>query len=363
MNPVVDDVGELTTEWLTAALATSGVDAAVTAVTAERIGTGQIGVCYRLSLTYGAGDGDAGREPGRATLVAKLAAGDAAARERVKDGFAKEVGFYTRLADTVDVPIPHCWYGAISGDKKSFVLLLDDLAPARAGVQADGCTPAQAAACVLSLAGLHAPRWNDEALLAVDFLTPMDAGTATFLGEVFAAATDEFVARYDAELTAADASTLCDVAAAITPWFLARPTPFAVVHGDYRPDNLMFEPTGDGPGDGAVVLDWQTVSVGPPLRDLAYFLGTSLAPGDRRAHEHDLVRTYHEALAARGVSGYDLEACFEDYRLGQLHGPFITVLGCLYATAERSERSDGMFLAMATRSCAAIRDLRSLELL
>ena len=41
----------------------------------------------------------------------------------------------------------------------------------------------------------------------------------------------------------------------------------------------------------------------------------------------------------------------------------ITVLGCMYATAERSERSDGMFLAMITRSCAAIRDLRSLDLL
>ena len=41
----------------------------------------------------------------------------------------------------------------------------------------------------------------------------------------------------------------------------------------------------------------------------------------------------------------------------------ITVLGCMYATAERSERADGMFLAMITRSCAAIRDLRSLDLL
>ncbi len=355
MNPVVDDVGELTTDWITAALRTSGHDCAVASVAAERIGTGQIGVCYRLSLTYD----DASRDPGPATLVAKMATGDAAARERVKDGFAKEVGFYTRLADTVDVPIPHCWYGAISDDKTSFVLLLDDLAPARAGVQADGCTPAQAAACVPSLAGLHAPRWNDEALLAVGFLTPMDARAASFLGEVFAAATAEFVARYDAELTAADVSTLRDVAAAITPWFLARPTPFAIVHGDYRPDNLMF-PAGS---DCAVVLDWQTVSVGPPLRDLAYFLGTSLAVGDRRAYEQGLVRGYHEALLARGVSGYDFETCFEDYRLGQLHGPFITVLGCLYATAERSARSDGMFLAMATRSCAAIRDLLSLELL
>jgi hypothetical protein len=40
----------------------------------------------------------------------------------------------------------------------------------------------------------------------------------------------------------------------------------------------------------------------------------------------------------------------------------ICILGCIYASGEQSERSDAMFLAMARRSCAAIRDLRSLDL-
>ena len=57
------------------------------------------------------------------------------------------------------------------------------------------------------------------------------------------------------------------------------------------------------------------------------------------------------------------DRCFDDYRLGQMQGPMITTLGAIYATAERSTRADGMFLAMARRSCAAIRDLRSLDLL
>ena len=52
-----------------------------------------------------------------------------------------------------------------------------------------------------------------------------------------------------------------------------------------------------------------------------------------------------------------------DYRLGMLHGPLITVLGRVYATGEQTAQSDGMFLAMATRSCAAIRDLHTLELI
>ena len=59
---------------------------------------------------------------------------------------------------------------------------------------------------------------------------------------------------------------------------------------------------------------------------------------------------YH-ARADRTVAstGYDADRCFDDYRLGQLQGPFITTLGAAYATAVRTEAADRMFVAMATR--------------
>ena len=71
----------------------------------------------------------------------------------------------------------------------------------------------------------------------------------------------------------------------MTPWHQARPHPFAVLHGDYRLDNLLFDPD----GADVVAVDWQTLAVGPPARDLAYFLGTSLTVDDRRAAERELV--------------------------------------------------------------------------
>ena len=120
----------------------------------------------------------------------------------------------------------------------------------------------------------------------------------------------------------------------------------------------MFHPT----DDEVVAVDWQSAAVGPPLRDVAYFLGTSLEVDRRRSHEESLVAGYHAAILERGVDGYDAGDCWHDYRLGQLQGPMITVIGCMYASGERSERSDAMFLAMTRRSCAAIRDLGSLEL-
>jgi hypothetical protein len=58
------------------------------------------------------------------------------------------------------------------------------------------------------------------------------------------------------------------------------------------------------------------------------------------------------------VEEYSRSDCFDDYRLGQLQGPLITILGCIYGvTAERSPDADEMFLSMATRACGAIRDL------
>jgi hypothetical protein len=110
-------------------------------------------------------------------------------------------------------------------------------------------------------------------------------------------------------------------------------------------------------------VDWQTLVIGPPTRDLAYFLGTSLSTEHRRADEDALVRLYHQQLVTRGVRGYSYAQCFEDYRLGQIQGPMITMIGAAYATAGISAASDAMFLAMARRSCAAIRDLGSLRLL
>jgi hypothetical protein len=373
-RPVANSVDDLTPDWLTAALGLVGVGTPVTAVSAERVGTGQIGTSYRLTLTYRDQSdqseqsevGTVGSRNSRSTgnrsdrtmaldrrqLVAKIAGGSVEARQRLSVGFEKEVGFSSTLAPTVDVRTPRCWYAALADDRLGFTLLLDDLAPARPGVQVDGCSATQAEDAVRNLAGLHAPRWNDASLRDLSFLTPTDEGGAAFLGEILAQATDTFVGRYADRLEATDVATLHEAAEAIAAWALARPRPFTVVHGDYRLDNLMFPPS----GEGVAALDWQTVTVGPPLRDVAYLLGTSLDVAERRRHERTLVSAYHGEMVARGIDDYDRETCAADYRLGQLQGPMITVLGCVYAAVEPTPTSEAMFLAMATRSCAAIRD-------
>jgi Ecdysteroid kinase-like family len=295
------DIEEIKASWLGKKL---GKD--VASFTSQKVGAGQTGASYRLTLQTAHGP---------ESLIAKVAAGDEQARSGVGVGYFSEVQFYARLCGSVDIRTPVCSYAAITADNMCFTLLLEDLSPRRPGVQAEGCSVERAMGAVRNLTGLHAPRWNDASLSELNF--PMTVDTqekADGLAQVTQMAADEFVKRYEAQLTASDTATLQAAAAVIGKWALASPTPFALVHGDYRLDNLMF---GEDPDD-VVALDWQTLGVGSPTRDLAYFIGTGLVTELRREVERELVVAYHEELLRRGIAGYDFDQCFHDYRLGQL---------------------------------------------
>lgn len=138
---------------------------------------------------------------------------------------------------------------------------------------------------------------------------------------------------------------------------MAEPKRFALMHGDYRLDNMLFDPD----RTRVTVVDWQTMGIGLPARDLAYFTATSLAPDLRSAIERDVVDRYHRALLGYGVTDYGSGTCWRDYRLGVIQAPLITTLG--FAFAASTERGDEMILTMLHRGCRAIRELGTLELI
>jgi aminoglycoside/choline kinase family phosphotransferase len=157
-------------------------------------------------------------------------------------------------------------------------------------------------------------------------------------------------------MSAEDRETFTTAMGVVTPWLFAERDRFALLHGDYRLDNLLFDPG----RNWVSVVDWQTLGVGLPARDLAYFTATSLNSRLRSTIENDLVDEYYRALSGFGVTGYDRETCWRDYRLGMIHALLISALGFAFATA--TERGDDMVLAMLGRGCQAIRDLGTLEL-
>lgn len=351
MGPIPGSPDAVTARWLTDVLSRPGRAVDVEAVEVTPIGTGQTGATYRIAARYRVPAPDLPD-----SFVVKLPAQDDAVRDRVALSYRSEHAFYTGVADTVAVPVPRCYHCEIADEGAEFVLLLADMAPAEQADQIRGCTPAQAASAAVALAGLHGPRWCDPGWLsfAGTVMPKPDEPTARGLGDITRLAAATTIEKLGARMSQADRTTVLESADLIADWLLRSPDRFSILHGDYRADNLLF---GD---DRVTVVDWQTLAVGLPARDLAYFLGTSLAPADRAEHERALVEVYHRALTAYPVDGYDAETCWQDYRFGMLQIPLITTLGFAFSAA--TERGDDMVLAMLERGSRAIRELGTLDL-
>lgn len=347
-NPIPRGPEDVTPAWLGAVL-----DADVRSVGTAPIGTGQTGATYRLTVQYGT------ETDLPASFAVKLPSQDDTVRDRVAIGYRSEHAFYTNVADLVQIPIPRNFHCEIGGEGADFVLLLADMAPSEQGDQIAGCSAAEAQLAVRALAGLHAPSWCEPKL--TDFpgiaMPKPDAAMASGMGDVAKMATDITLEKLGDRMTAEDRATLSASMSVVTPWLLTEPDRFALLHGDYRLDNMLFDPD----RTQITVVDWQTLGSGLPARDLAYFTGTSLDPVTRAAAERDLVAEYHAGLVALGVAGYDADTCWRDYRLGMLQAPLIIVFGVAFANS--TERGDDMMLAMAERSCRAIRELDTLTLI
>lgn len=347
-TPIPRSPEDVTPAWLGGVL---GAD--VRSVDTAPIGTGQTGATYRLTVQYGT------ETDLPASFAIKLPSQDDTVRDRVAIGYRSEHAFYRDVADLVQVPIPRNFHCEIGGEGAEFVLLLADMAPAEQGDQIAGCSAEEAQLAVRALAGLHAPSWCDPKL--TDFpgiaMPKPDAAMASGMGDVAKMATDITLEKLGDRMTAEDRATLSASMAMVTPWLLTEPDRFALLHGDYRLDNMLFDPD----RTRVTVVDWQTLGSGLPARDLAYFTATSLDPVTRAAAERDLVAEYHAGLVALGVTGYDEQTCWRDYRLGMLQAPLIIVFGVAFANA--TERGDEMMLVMAERSCRAIRGLDTLTLI
>jgi aminoglycoside phosphotransferase (APT) family kinase protein len=355
IDPVVS-LEAVDAAWLTETLRGSGVlgEGRVRDVTHEPCGTGQLADSFRFRLTYD----PAGAGP--ETLVGKFASLDEASRAfgHQSGYYRTEIRFYQELASTLPVVVPTPVHAAIAPNDIDFVLLMEDMSPARIVDQIDGCSADEAAVVVEQAAALHAGSWRDATLAATRWL----GGTVAS----FAHVTDGFgdlVASYPEvygdlipEADVAEAAQLIPHAEA---WKEILAEPCCLWHSDLRGDNLLFDAD-----DGRVpvaVLDWQGVGYGQGTIDLAYFLGTSLTTETRRAHERELVGHYHEALVAGGVTGLDAEGCWNAYRLHAVHPLQTGIFGL--GAVRRSDRGDQLWRTWIARSAQQTRDLDSFALL
>ena len=71
---------------------------------------------------------------------------------------------------------------------------------------------------------------------------PGDEAAAKGLGDVSVMAADITIDKLGARMSAEDRETLTAAMGMVTPWLMAEPNRFALMHGDYRLDNMLFDP-------------------------------------------------------------------------------------------------------------------------
>jgi ecdysteroid kinase len=342
----IERCDDLTADWLTAALGAGTVAEFGT----ERIGTGQMSECYRVTLRYADG------QTGPPSVVLKVAATDPASRQTglALGLYEREVRFYTDIAPGVDGPVAPCYSSGYDNETGIFHLLLGDAAPAVVGDEIRGATVEQALLAMTELGRLHAPLLGKTQMADVEWLNREAPMNQALITQLYAG----FAERYTDRIAPKHREVCERLIASFDAYHAESPGHVhGLVHGDYRLDNMLFGQRG---ADRALtVVDWQTVTWGPAMIDVAYFLGCALRDDIRRDNYDALLRAYYDALGPGPV--VDIDHVREDVRRQSFFGVMMAIVSPMLVA--RTERGDEMFMTMLARHAQHVIDTDALSTL
>lgn len=340
---IPQSVEELTAGWFSTVIG-GQYGGRVTEVRTEVIGVGVgfMGELHRCKLSWVGAGSDAPR-----SVIAKLPSKVAKNRSlgEALGVYEREIVAYGELRDQFGVTTPEHVYSACDPNpvpwlesivmflfkwlplwgvswvldrliglgaksKRRYLLVMEDIYDARPPAQVAGGSVDDALAGLRVLARFHAANWmRQEVVDAHPILWPVDRAPKVVQAS-YRRNRDPFVDRFGDLLGSATVDRMDQIQREL-PELSPRLSvaPWALMHGDYRLDNLMFRPDGE-----IVVLDWQGLGWARPGWDVAYFITTALEP-HHRDEEELMLRTYHEALLAAGVDDYGYDDLLADVDL------------------------------------------------
>jgi len=192
----------------------------------------------------------------------------------VLDMFRHELHFYKEIAPVVGVRVPAC-YQAEETDEGT-LLVLEDLSGWHPGADPS------VAARVLS--GLHR-RWAGQARRRWPWLRA-DGAAVDLVEKLFAHTWPQLARRGDLTPLVRDCGERLVGHVTDAEEAAARAGPVTLAHGDASMLNMRTSPDGE-----VALLDWEDVSAGPGVYDLAWMLVSSVAPSQ-----------WDQAIAAYGRS-------------------------------------------------------------
>jgi len=350
-DAVMTGINQVTAEWLTSALVSSG---ALTrgAVASFELETGQGNWSTNARLIVNYTDKAQGSLPGR--LFLKMVDTDLG-----DESFdASEVNYYRRdYADVEGAPLLRCYDAQYSEDLGRYHILLDDVSETH--FTAAGKEPSLDYGLALAegLAVLHARWWGGRRL--VEAGAPMHSASRirSFVARA-EPGVDHILRRFSSELKPHWPDALRELFARHPQAMIERtkdPNGFTLIHGDVGEKNILVPRQGDRP---IYIIDRQpfdwALTTWLGVYDLAYAIVLDWEIETRRRCEIPILKHYHACLNRYGVRGYSWEQLFDDYRL--------CVAMCVYVTTEYcrggiNERWIHTTLAMLQQSLTACDDL------
>lgn len=312
---IVTDASQLTADWFTRALGHGR--ASVVRADLEPMNIGAMCRMIRADLRWDC------ETPRPRSVIVKFPATDASTLglARAMGMYRLEVSFYRDLLPRLGpISVPTCHAADLDPETNTFTLVLEDLGGrSRPGDVLTESTPEECELVLAELARLQAASWDDPALLELPWLA--DQRRTHQLFDSMPQGLEPFVARFGHALEPRQVELFEKVIPQAGRWVRSWSAPTVVQHGDLRTDNILFGTDDDAAP--ATLVDFQTVRLGPPGIDVAYFLGSSLHTETRRAIERELLLGYHARLTAAGVEGYDIEDCWTSYREGAMYAVYL----------------------------------------
>jgi hypothetical protein len=345
-------VGEITPEWLTAALRTRAPDVTVRDFeVVDIVHTTTTKVRLRLDRD------DRAVEAGIPELVIVKGGFQPHGRELAKMHL-REVRAYRDVFPVVPLRTPACYFADYDAARLQGIIVMEDLV-AR-GVELCHATKPQTreqvARRLSALAAFHATTWDSPDLRPdgrwndlVDFF---DVMRGFFEKYTSAEHWSRFV---DAPRGAAVSVRFHDRDWMIDGWTrvtrYGQSLPQCVLHGDVHLGNLYIDV------DGAPGFFDPLVSRGPGMLEVSYHVSASIDLADRARWEADLVRHYLDELRHHGVQPPPLDEAMRQYAIFLLYGLFI------WMTTESHYQSEVVNTANAARVSAAMTDHDTLGLI
>ena len=348
---VITKIEQVTTEWLTAALAASGTLTRGAVASCELgAGQGNWSSNARLNVTYT--DRAQGSLP--RCLFLKMVNTDLG--DQSFD--ASEVMYYRRdYVDVADAPLLRCYAATYSEELGRYHILLADVSETHITAAEKAPSLDYGLALAEGFAVLHARWWGEQRL--VEAGAPMHS--ARHIREFAAIAepgVDHILSRFSSELKPHWPDAMRELFARHPQAMIKRTrnhNGFTLIHGDPGEQNILVPRQGDRP---IYIIDRQpfdwALTTWLGVYDLAYAIVLDWEIETRRRCEIPILERYYACLNSYGVRGYSWEQLFDDYRL--------CVAMCVYVATEYcrggiNERWIHTTLAMLQQSLTACDDL------